>query len=214
MTLQLKDPSLLVEACLIDGEFVGTPALDVTDPSIGAVVGRVPLTDAAGTTRAVEAAERALPAWKRLLAKERSRLLRRWYDLMIEHRDDLAPHHDLRAGQAARRSLGRDRLRRRLCRVLRRGGQAHRGRNVAFAKGRGAGSGDPRGGRRRGRHNALELPGGDDYPQGGAGPCRRLHGGGKARLRNAADRLGACPPRGPAPVCRRAFSTSSRASRR
>lgn len=90
MTLQLKDPSLLVEACLIDGEFVGAPALDVTDPSTGAVVGRVPLTDADGTARAIEAAERALPAWKRLLAKDRSRLLRRWYELMIEHRDDLA----------------------------------------------------------------------------------------------------------------------------
>lgn len=88
--LKLKDPSLLVESCLIDGEFVGSPALDVTDPATGAVVGRVPLMDADGTTRAVEAAERALPAWKRLLAKERSRLLRRWYDLMIENRDDLA----------------------------------------------------------------------------------------------------------------------------
>lgn len=90
MTLKLKDPSLLVEACLINGDFVGTPALDVTDPSTGAVIGRVPLTDADGTTRAVEAAEKALPAWKRLLAKERSRLLRRWYELMIENRDDLA----------------------------------------------------------------------------------------------------------------------------
>ncbi|MBS1181644.1 MAG: davD [Proteobacteria bacterium] len=90
MTLQLKDPSLLVEACLIDGEFVGVPALDVTDPSTGAVIGRVPLMGANDTTRAVEAAARALPAWKRLLAKERSRLLRRWYELMIEHRDDLA----------------------------------------------------------------------------------------------------------------------------
>lgn len=90
MTLELKDPSLLVEACLVDGEFVGVPALDVADPSTGAIVGRVPLMDAAGTTRAVEAAERALPGWKRLLAKERSRLLRRWYELMIENRDDLA----------------------------------------------------------------------------------------------------------------------------
>ena len=90
MTLKLKDPSLLVEACLIDGEFIGTPALAVSDPSTGEVVGRVPLMDAEGTTRAVEAAERALPAWKQHLAKERSRLLRRWYDLMIENRDDLA----------------------------------------------------------------------------------------------------------------------------
>ena len=106
MSLQLKDPSLLVEACLIDGEFVGTPALDVTDPSTGAVVGRVPLTDADGTTRAVEAAERALPAWKRLLAKERSRLLRRWYDLMIENREDLALIMTAEQGKPLAEALG------------------------------------------------------------------------------------------------------------
>ncbi|WP_370676119.1 NAD-dependent succinate-semialdehyde dehydrogenase [Pleomorphomonas sp. PLEO] len=106
MTLQLKDPSLLVEACLIDGEFVGMPALDVTDPSTGAVVGRVPLTEADGTTRAVEAAERALPAWKRLLAKERSRLLRRWYELMIENRDDLALIMTAEQGKPLAEALG------------------------------------------------------------------------------------------------------------
>jgi succinate-semialdehyde dehydrogenase/glutarate-semialdehyde dehydrogenase len=106
MSLQLKDPSLLVEACLIDGEFVGKPALDVTDPSTGAVVGRVPLTDADGTTRAVEAADRALPAWKRLLAKERSRLLRRWYDLMIEHREDLALIMTAEQGKPLAEALG------------------------------------------------------------------------------------------------------------
>jgi len=106
MSLQLKDPSLLVEACLIDGEFVGKPALDVSDPSTGAVVGRVPLTDADGTTRAVEAADRALPAWKRLLAKERSRLLRRWYDLMIEHREDLALIMTAEQGKPLAEALG------------------------------------------------------------------------------------------------------------
>ncbi len=90
MTLPLNDPSLLVEANLIDGDFVGTPALDVTDPATGAVLARVPLSDAEATTRAVEAASAALPAWGRLLAKERSRLLRRWFDLIIENRDDLA----------------------------------------------------------------------------------------------------------------------------
>lgn len=90
MTLPLNNPSLLVEANLIDGDFVGAPALDVTDPATGAVLARVPLSDAEATTRAVEAASAALPAWGRLLAKERSRLLRRWFDLIIENRDDLA----------------------------------------------------------------------------------------------------------------------------
>jgi len=90
MTLTLKDPSLLVEANLIDGAFIGTPALDVTDPATGAVLARVPLSDAEATTRAVEAAAAALPAWGKLLAKERARLLRRWFELIIENRDDLA----------------------------------------------------------------------------------------------------------------------------
>ena len=90
MTLPLNDPSLLVQACLIDGDFVGTPALDVTDPATGDVVSRVPLSDAAATTRAVEAAAAAMPAWAGLLAKERARLMRRWFDLIVENRDDLA----------------------------------------------------------------------------------------------------------------------------
>jgi succinate-semialdehyde dehydrogenase/glutarate-semialdehyde dehydrogenase len=90
MTLPLNDPSLLVQACLIDGDFVGTPALDVTDPATGDVVSRVPLSDAAATTRAVEAAAAAMPAWAGLIAKERARLMRRWFDLIVENRDDLA----------------------------------------------------------------------------------------------------------------------------
>ena len=55
------------------------------------MVGTVPqLSAPQRRRRAVAAAEAALPAWRSLLAKERGRLLRRWFDLIIENQDDLA----------------------------------------------------------------------------------------------------------------------------
>ena len=45
---------------------------------------------AAETNAAIEAAHRAFPAWSKLLAKERSKILRRWYELIVEHADELA----------------------------------------------------------------------------------------------------------------------------
>ncbi|MCH6470735.1 NAD-dependent succinate-semialdehyde dehydrogenase [Sinomonas sp. 5-5] len=62
----------------------------VLNPATGEEVGSVPFFRAEETRRAVEAAEKALPAWRGLLAKERGRLLRRWFDLIIENSDDLA----------------------------------------------------------------------------------------------------------------------------
>jgi succinate-semialdehyde dehydrogenase / glutarate-semialdehyde dehydrogenase len=56
---RLKDPSLVREHCYIDGAWVGTPALPVTNPASGAELARVPQMSAADATKAVEAAERA-----------------------------------------------------------------------------------------------------------------------------------------------------------
>ena len=50
----------------------------------------MPAMGAAETNAAIEAAHRALPAWSKLLAKERSKIIRRWYDLIVEHADELA----------------------------------------------------------------------------------------------------------------------------
>ena len=88
--MQLSDPSLLREQCYVGGRWTGEPATDVTDPATGDVVARVPRFGAAETEAAVGAAEQAFPGWSRMLAKERSRLLRRWFDLMLENKDDLA----------------------------------------------------------------------------------------------------------------------------
>jgi succinate-semialdehyde dehydrogenase / glutarate-semialdehyde dehydrogenase len=88
--MQLSDPTLLKQQCLIGGEFTGTPALEVTDPATGEVLGQVPDLGAAETKRAIEAAEAAFQGWRKRLAKERSQILRRWYELQMAHRDDLA----------------------------------------------------------------------------------------------------------------------------
>ena len=85
-----KVVTLLKRQCYVDGQWVGEPALPVTNPATGEEVAKVPLTDTNGTKAAVAAAERALGPWSKMLAKERSNILRRWYNLMIEHADELA----------------------------------------------------------------------------------------------------------------------------
>ena len=88
--MQLKTQTLMKDQCLIDGAWTGTPVEDVINPATGAVVGRVPNLGAAETRTAIEAANRAFPAWSGLLAGERAKVLRRWYELQQDHAEDLA----------------------------------------------------------------------------------------------------------------------------
>ena len=82
--------TLLKKQAIIDGHWVGEPRMPVTNKATGDVIARVPDLGAAETNAAIEAAHRAFPAWSKLLAKERSKILRRWFDLIIEHADELA----------------------------------------------------------------------------------------------------------------------------
>lgn len=78
--------------CLIGGEWCNADdgrTIEVTDPGSGAVIGTVPLMGAAETARAIAAAEAALPAWRARTAADRARILRRLFDLMLEHQDAL-----------------------------------------------------------------------------------------------------------------------------
>ena len=89
----LTDPDLFRELCYIDGQWVGADSdetLEVSNPASGDVMGTVPKMGAEETRRAIEAAERAWPAWRAKTAKERAVVLRRWYELMMENQDDLA----------------------------------------------------------------------------------------------------------------------------
>ena len=87
---RLKDPSLLRDRCYIDGAWIGTPATSVTNPVNGIELAKVPRMSTDEATAAVEAAERAFPAWAKLTAKERSNIMRRWFELIVANRDDVA----------------------------------------------------------------------------------------------------------------------------
>src|SRR5216117_100062 len=91
--ISLKDPTLLRDRCLIDGEWGESESrarIKVDNPADGSIVGTVPDCGAADARRAIDAANAALPAWRALLAKERSAILRKWFDLMVANADDLA----------------------------------------------------------------------------------------------------------------------------
>jgi succinate-semialdehyde dehydrogenase / glutarate-semialdehyde dehydrogenase len=92
-SLQLKDRDLFREQCLIDGRWLPADeggALPVRNPATSEQLGTIPNMGAAETRRAIEAAARALPAWGARTAKDRATLLRRWFDLITQHEQDLA----------------------------------------------------------------------------------------------------------------------------
>ena len=90
---KLQDPSLFRNQSYLDGAWVEADSgarFDVDNPADGGIIGSVPDCGVAETRRAIDAANAALPAWRAQTAKQRSILLRRWYDLMLLNADDLA----------------------------------------------------------------------------------------------------------------------------
>jgi succinate-semialdehyde dehydrogenase/glutarate-semialdehyde dehydrogenase len=91
--MKLKDPNLLREQCFIDGSWIGADnaaVLEVRNPATAQKLGSIPNMGTGETRRAIAAAAAALPGWRARTAKERAIIMRRWFDLMIEHQDDLA----------------------------------------------------------------------------------------------------------------------------
>ncbi|MGB8623823.1 MAG: aldehyde dehydrogenase family protein, partial [Paracoccaceae bacterium] len=89
----LKDPALLATRAYLAGEWVEADSgatFDVTNPARGDVICAIPDLTRAETARAIEAARVAQKAWAARTAKERANIMRRWYDLMMQHQDDLA----------------------------------------------------------------------------------------------------------------------------
>lgn len=92
LTSRLADKSLLRQLNLIDGAWCGAASGElhpVINPADGSELVRVPASGAQDATAAVDAARRALPAWAAMTAKERAAILRRWYELILAHREDL-----------------------------------------------------------------------------------------------------------------------------
>ncbi|GHC39424.1 succinate-semialdehyde dehydrogenase/glutarate-semialdehyde dehydrogenase [Gemmobacter caeni] len=88
----LKDATLLRQAALIGAEWIEAAGagIAVTNPATGALIGHVPDLGATETEAAIAAAEAAQGVWAARTAKERSAILRRWYDLIVANADDLA----------------------------------------------------------------------------------------------------------------------------
>ncbi|MFM2058926.1 MAG: hypothetical protein RLY71_3311 [Pseudomonadota bacterium] len=87
----LNDPGLLKTDALINGAWVaGSSRFDVTDPATGSKLADVALLGAAETEAAIAAANTAWPAWRAKTAKERAAILMKWYQLLVQHADDLA----------------------------------------------------------------------------------------------------------------------------
>ena len=91
MPLTLTRTELIRSANFIAGQWSATPAarLAVTDPATGATITEVPDSGAFEARAALDAAHAAFPAWRKVPAKQRAAIIKRWNDLVLQHQDDL-----------------------------------------------------------------------------------------------------------------------------
>lgn len=105
----LKDPTLWREAAYIDGEWLTeTPhgRYAVHNPADGALLTELPRCREDETRRAIDAAQAAFGPWRRTTAKARGEILRRWYELIIQHKEDLATLITLEEGKPLAEARG------------------------------------------------------------------------------------------------------------
>ena len=91
--MKLADPLLFRQQALIGGMWLDAAdgaRFAIHDPATAECVGHAPRCTADDTARAISAAHAAFPDWRNTPAKTRAQILRRWFDLVLAHRDDLA----------------------------------------------------------------------------------------------------------------------------
>ncbi|KAF8981247.1 succinate semialdehyde dehydrogenase NADP+ linked, partial [Haplosporangium bisporale] len=106
---QLNDPSLLISGGFIDNEFIPAKSgkeFPVYDPANGSQISSFPDMDVDETERAIQSAKKALPEWSQMTAKERSAILRNWYNLILENEQDLAKILTWENGKPLAEALG------------------------------------------------------------------------------------------------------------
>ena len=97
---QLKDSSLFREEAFIDGQWIGSAnTFAVSNPATDETIATVANLETKDAELAISAAEKALPAWRSKLAKERAHIMRKWFDLIIENTQDLAKLMTLEQGK-------------------------------------------------------------------------------------------------------------------
>jgi succinate-semialdehyde dehydrogenase/glutarate-semialdehyde dehydrogenase len=93
MSIELKNPELLRNRAYINGQWTAARSgktFEVTNPANGEHLATVPDMDETDTRIAIESAEAAWPAWRSTPAKERAKILRKWFELLMENQEDLA----------------------------------------------------------------------------------------------------------------------------
>ena len=107
--MSLNDPSLLKTQAFVAGEWIDADSggtFDVVDPADGSVVASVADLGVEETRRAIAAADAAQKEWAKKTAKERGVVLRRWYELFLEHKEDLARIMTMEMGKPIAESRG------------------------------------------------------------------------------------------------------------
>jgi succinate-semialdehyde dehydrogenase/glutarate-semialdehyde dehydrogenase len=107
--MKLKDSKLFRQQCYVDGKWMDADdreSIPVNNPADNSILGTVPKMGADETRRAIEAAERALPEWRARTGKERTAVLRKLYELMIENQEDLAQLMTAEQGKPLTESRG------------------------------------------------------------------------------------------------------------
>jgi succinate-semialdehyde dehydrogenase / glutarate-semialdehyde dehydrogenase len=105
----LKDATLFRQAAFVGGVWIGSNssnAIVVNNPATGETIGSVPRLGAVETKAAIDAANIAQKSWAKCTAKERAAILRRWFDLMIENKEDLGHILTLEQGKPLPEAIG------------------------------------------------------------------------------------------------------------
>ena len=105
----LKDPSLFKEEAFIDNQWVKSSSgasFPINNPATGEIIAQVANLGAADAQKAIAAADQALPQWKNLTGKERAGIMRKWFDLILHNKDDLAILMTLEQGKPLTESTG------------------------------------------------------------------------------------------------------------
>ncbi|CAN7714010.1 NADP-dependent succinate-semialdehyde dehydrogenase [Neorhizobium tomejilense] len=107
--MKLQDPSLFRQAALVGDNWIEADpnnAIEVNNPATGEIIGLVPKLGAAETRTAIEVARLAQKGWAARTAKDRCAVLRKWFDLMIENKEDLGRILTLEQGKPLAEATG------------------------------------------------------------------------------------------------------------
>ena len=107
--MELNNKSLFKEKCFVNGLWTDSKngkTIEVNNPATMEIVGKVPNFTAEETKSAIDHADKAFQSWKNTTAKERSIILKKWSDLIIEHVDDLAKIMTIEQGKPLAEAKG------------------------------------------------------------------------------------------------------------